>query len=118
MARADSPGAVAALGAVVRWGPAAVALLLTLALAWLLPGPGYTTTRLAFFAALAAVAWGGAAGAVAGRASVVGASALVLFLLGFWQAVLWIVIIPAALFDFVAAVTIRDRRSGRSNATG
>lgn len=118
MVHADSSGALAALPAVVGWGPAVVALLLTLVLAWLLPAPGYTTTRLAFFVLLAAVAWGGAAGALAGRASVVGASALVLFLLGFWQAVLWVVVLPAALLDFVAAVAIRDPRSGRPDPSG
>lgn len=110
MSHSPPRGAIAALPAVVRWGPAVVALLLTLALAWFLPQPGYTTTRLAFFTLIAAVAWAGAAGAVVGRPAVIGGSAAALFLLGFWQAVLWIVVLPAALLHFVAAMAIRDRQ--------
>lgn len=91
-------------------GPSAVALALTLALGWFLGGPGYTTTRLAFFALVAGVAWAGAAGALLGRPVAVGASAFGLFLLGFWQAVLWIVVLPAALLMFVDAVALRDVR--------
>lgn len=58
--------------------------------------PGYTTTRLAFFAAFGGTAVLGTVGAVLQRAAVAAAGAALLALLGFWQATLWIFVLPMA----------------------
>lgn len=79
------------------------ALYLTAGLLWLLPSPGYTTTRLALFAVILAFGWLGAAGAVVGRPVGAAVGTVGLFLLGFWQAVLWVFVLPAAAVLAVAA---------------
>lgn len=58
--------------------------------------PGYSWRRLVLFAALGGAAVLGTAGAVTQRASVAGAGAVVLALLGLPQATLWIFVLPMA----------------------
>ena len=82
------------------------ALYLTGGLLFLLPSSGNSVTRLAFVALVVAVSWAGVAGAVTDRPPVVVGAAAVLLVLGFWQAVLWIFMLPAALGLVVAGVLI------------
>lgn len=82
-----------------------VAVLLTLVLAALLPQPGYSTTRLVFFLLVAAVAWVGAVGAVRRRVGPLVGGGVGLFLLGFWQFTIGLVMLPtAAVFVATAAL--------------
>ncbi|UPV76863.1 hypothetical protein M0R89_20560 (plasmid) [Halorussus limi] len=68
--------------------------------------PGYTQTRLAFFAVLGGLAVAGAAGVVYRRETVAAGGACGLLLLGLWQAVLWIYIFPVVgVLAFAIAVT-------------
>lgn len=97
-----------------RWIAVAAALWLSAALTYYLPRPGYAAARLAYFLLLAAVAWAGAAGVLRGRPVVAGLAGLGLFLLGFWQAVLWIAVLPAAVALLGASAVARvERRSPR-----
>lgn len=82
------------------------ALYLTAGLLLLLPSSGYAVTRLAFVALVVVISWGGVAGAVFDRPPVVIVAAVALLLLGFWQAVLWIFMLPAALGLVVAGVIL------------
>ncbi|GAA0287158.1 hypothetical protein [Halobacterium noricense] len=75
-------------------------------LGWYLGQPGYTSARLTLFVALGASAIAGAAGVVSGRAFVAVGGACALFLLGFWQAALWLYVFPVAGFLVVAAVVV------------
>ncbi|WP_336034902.1 hypothetical protein [Halobacterium yunchengense] len=68
--------------------------------------PGYTPARLTLFAALGASAVAGAGGVVAGRSFVAAGAACALLLLGFWQAVLWVYVLPVAALFLVAAVAL------------
>jgi hypothetical protein len=83
------------------------ALLVFLAvLAFYLDQPGYTQRRLLLFVALGAVATVGAVGGYTGRAVVAAAAAVVLALLGFRQATLWIFVLPMAGVLAATAVLI------------
>lgn len=82
------------------------AAYLTAGLLLLLPSSGYTMTRLAFVALVVVISWGGVAGAVFDRPPAVIVAAVALLLLGFWQAVLWIFMLPAALGLVVAGVIL------------
>ncbi|MCG1002169.1 MULTISPECIES: hypothetical protein [Halobacterium] len=75
-------------------------------LGWYLGQSGYTSARLALFAALGASAIAGAAGVVSGRAFVAAGGACALLLLGFWQAALWLYVFPVAGLLVVAAVVL------------
>ncbi|WP_053947040.1 hypothetical protein [Halolamina sediminis] len=76
-------------------GLAMAALLTFLAvLVFYLDQPGYTHARLALFLALGSAATLGTAGAVLQRAAMTAAGAGMLALLGFWQATLWIFVLP------------------------
>lgn len=78
-------------------GTALAALLVFLAvLVFFLDRPGYTTARLVLFVGLAAAATLGTAGAVAQRKVVAAQGAVLLALLGLWQATLWIFVFPMA----------------------
>ncbi|MFD1644095.1 hypothetical protein [Haloarchaeobius litoreus] len=68
--------------------------------------PGYTVTRLAFFAILGGLAVLGAAGVVSRRILPTAVGACGLLLLGLWQAVLWMVIFPVVGILLVATVVI------------
>lgn len=82
------------------------AAYLTAGVAVLLPSPGYATARLAFALLVVLVAWVGAAGAYFDRPPVVILTAVTLALLGFWQAVLWIFMLPAAVGLVVAGLLL------------
>lgn len=58
--------------------------------------PGATSARLLLFLALGGAAALGTAGAVVQRAAIAAVGALLLGLLGFWQATLWIFVLPMA----------------------
>ncbi|MBP1986294.1 hypothetical protein [Halolamina salifodinae] len=78
-------------------GMTLAALLVFLAvLAFYLTQPGYTQRRLVLFVALGTVATLGTIGAYTGRALVAAAGAVLLALLGFPQATLWIFVLPMA----------------------
>lgn len=89
------------------------ALLVFLAvLAFYLDQPGYTERRLLFFLALGLVATIGTAGAYTGRALVAAAGAVVLALLGFPQAVLWVFVLPmAGVLGATALLIALDERT-------
>lgn len=101
---------------VVRWTTGTVVVAFLAVLGWYLAQPGFTWTRLVFFAVLGGTAVAGAAGIVYQREVVAAGSAFGLFLLGFWQAVLWIYVLPVSVMLLVAAVLVADRN--RSPATG
>lgn len=82
---------------------------LTVGMVWLLPSDGYTVFRLAFVLVSVAIGWIGLVGTVAGRPEVPLGAALALLLLGFWQAVLWVFMLPAALGLAVAGVVLAHR---------
>ncbi|WP_436909636.1 hypothetical protein [Halosimplex marinum] len=82
---------------------AATAALLAV-LGYYLVQPGGTWSRLALFAAIGGAAVAGAAGAVSRRPLVAAGGACGLFLLGFWQAALWMFVFPAAGLLIVAAL--------------
>ena len=74
-------------------------------LGYYLGQPGYTWTRLAGFAVLGGLAVVGAAGIIYQRGLLAGVGTAGLVLLGFWQAVLWIYILPVVVVFSVAAFT-------------
>ncbi|MCU4741493.1 hypothetical protein OB955_11125 [Halobacteria archaeon AArc-m2/3/4] len=85
-----------------RWATATrgIAVLatayVTVGLLWTLSEPGYSRTRAAFFALLAVLALVGGVGAVLDDSRLLVGGGAGLFLLGFWQAALWIFLLPAA----------------------
>ncbi|WP_440988373.1 hypothetical protein [Haloarchaeobius baliensis] len=80
-------------------------------LGYYLGQPGYTWTRAALFAGLAGLAVTGAAGVIYQRGLLATVGAGGLLLLGFWQAVLWIFILPVVVVLSVAFVTTPERDS-------
>ncbi|GAB3688439.1 hypothetical protein GCM10028857_22590 [Salinarchaeum chitinilyticum] len=72
------------------------------ALGWYLRRPGYTTSRLVFFAILSGAGVLALYGIVTDRGTVASAGIVARFLLGFWQAVLWFVIYPVIAVLLVA----------------
>ncbi|MEY7849636.1 hypothetical protein AB7C87_10625 [Natrarchaeobius sp. A-rgal3] len=93
-----------------RWIAVAAVLALLAVLAWFLPQPGFSGSRVALFALIAGAAILGAAGLLRRRMSLAVAGAVFLFLLGFWQAVLGVFILPVVALLLVAAV-LEDERS-------
>ena len=92
--------------AVVRWLTVLGVVAFLGVLGWYLGQPGYTQTRLVFFAVLGGLAVAGAAGVVYQRMLVTLGGAAGLLLLGFWQAVLWIFIFPVVGMLVVAALVV------------
>ena len=82
-------------------------------LGYYLVQPGYSLTRLALFTVLGALAVVGAAGIIYDRGLLVGVGTGGLVLLGFWQAVLWVYILPVVVVIAVAAFTTPNQ-SNRS----
>lgn len=89
--------------------------LLTLVLLALLPAPGYRTSRLLLFGLVALVAWVGAAGAVWKRVWPLVGGAAGLFLLGFWQFTLGVVMLPAAAVLLTTALLVSGPSSGEAS---
>lgn len=90
-----------------RGGSVLVVGLLTLVLLALLPAPGYRTSRLVLFALIIAIGWVGAAGAVLERFWLTLGAAIGLFLLGFWQFTIGVVMLPTSLALLLTAILIR-----------
>lgn len=88
----------------VRKAGIATVFWLTGLLFWAIVQPGLTGGRLALLGVVAALAWGGVAGIVRERPSVAVAGGVGLLLLGFWQAVLWIFILPTAVVLLVVGL--------------
>lgn len=82
--------------------------LLTLVLLALLPAPGYRTSRLVLFALIITIAWVGAAGVVFGRFGPTVGAAIGLFLLGFWQFTIGVVMLPTSLALLLTAILFRE----------
>lgn len=80
--------------------------------------PGYTWTRLVFFAVLGGFAVLSTAGVVYRRTRVAAGSAFVLFLLGFWQAALWLFIWPVAIGLFIGSFVSPNREKSNSPSVG
>jgi hypothetical protein len=93
------------------------AVLLTLVLAALLPQPGYSTTRLAYVLLVVAVAWVGSVGALRCRPPWLAGSGVGLFLLGFWQFTIGLVMLPTAALYLVTAVVLYDQAGDRAATT-
>lgn len=94
---------------VVRWITTAVSVLFIGVLVYYLVQPGYSWTRLAFFAGLGGLAVLGTMGIMYQRELVAVGGACGLLLVGFWQAVLWLYIVPVVGVLVVAAiVSARD----------
>ena len=86
-------------------------------LGWYLGKPGYTQSRLVLFVVLGGSAVAGALGVVFQRALVTAGAAGSLVLLGFWQAVLWMYILPVVLVLVVAALVTTDAPHADTPAT-
>lgn len=84
------------------------AFYLTGGLLWYLPSPGYTTVRLLFFLLIFACGWIGTSGVLRQQTSllIIGVGGLVL--LGFWQAVLWMFMLPTATVLLISGFTTTD----------
>lgn len=85
------------------------AVYLTIGLLWVLPSPGFGVSRLLFSALVVALAWVGAIGALRQRPALVAAGGVGLVLFGFWQAVLWIFMLPAAGVLLIVAVILSQK---------
>lgn len=77
-------------------------------LVWCLARPGYTHVRLGFFALLGSLAIVGAIGVIQHSTRLVTVGSGGLFLLGFWQAVLWLYIYPVIGLLVVATLLDSD----------
>lgn len=75
-------------------------------LGWYLGQGGYSPMRLALLVALGGVAVAGAVGVVYERAFITAGSVCALFVLGFWQAALWVYIFPVGGVLFGAAIVV------------
>lgn len=86
------------------------------ALGWYLQTPGYTTLRLVLFTVIGGAAVLGLYGVVVERATIAGAGIALLFALGFWQAVLWIVVYPVGIV-LILATAIGESETAGGEAT-
>ncbi|AFK19666.1 hypothetical protein E6P09_01825 [Haloferax mediterranei ATCC 33500] len=99
---------------ILRGASVAAAALQTIFLVALLPQPGYQTSRLVLFAVVIGLGWVGAAGAVRNRFALTVGSALGLFLLGFWQFTIGLVMLPTAAIFLVTALLTRGESETQS----
>ncbi|WP_211313357.1 hypothetical protein [Halarchaeum salinum] len=76
-------------------------------LLYYLPQPGYSQSRLVLFGLIAGAAVLGGVGIVLHRATLTAVGVVGLFLLGFWQAVLSVFILPVAALLVAAALLDR-----------
>ena len=94
------------------------ALVLTTVLLGYLLRDGFLLTRTLLFVVVAGLAWVSALGVVSDRPTVGGAGAAGVALLGFWQAVLWIWLLPTAGLLLVATlVSTASEDTSRENST-
>jgi hypothetical protein len=101
---------------VLRGASVTVVALLTLVLLAILPQPGYRTSRLVLFAIIIVVGWVGAAGAIWGRFGPTIAGAIGLFLLGFWQFTIGLIMLPTAAILLITALLAREDASSSNQA--
>lgn len=90
-------------------------LAFLLASTWYLTRPGFTPVRLVLLLGLGALAVIGSLGVLRGRDRLVALAAAALFLLGFWQAVLWFLLwgqVGVLVIAFVLDDSHRTRASG------
>lgn len=92
----------------IRWITVSSVIAFLAVLVWYLGQPGYSHVRLAFFVALGLLAVAGAVGAVRHSAPLVALGSGGLFLLGFWQAALWVYIYPVVALLVLAALLDGD----------
>lgn len=90
--------------------------VLTLFLLALLPQPGYRLSRLVLFGVVILVGWIGAAGALFERFVPTVSGALGLFLLGFWQFTIGLVMLPTSGSLFVTALLLRENTGDRAES--
>ena len=93
---------------VFRGASVVAVALLTLILLALLPGPGFRQSRLILFALIILAGWIGAAGAVWNRFSLLAVGAAGLFLLGFWQFTIGLIILPTAAILVITAILVSE----------
>jgi energy-converting hydrogenase Eha subunit C len=84
-------------------------------LLYYLPQPGYSQSRLFLFGLIAGAAVLGGAGVVLRRATLTAVGIFGLFLLGFWQAVLSVFVLPVAALLVVAALLDRPENTPTIN---
>ena len=89
--------------------------VMTLILLALLPQPGYRLSRLVLFALVTLVGWLGATGAVLDRFVPTVIGAVGLFLLGFWQFTIGLIMLPTAGVLFITAMMLRDNVVDRTD---
>jgi hypothetical protein len=82
------------------------ALYLTTGMLLLLPTPGNRLSRLVLVGAAVALAWVGTYGVAREWTLLVEFAALALALLGFWQAVAWVFMLPAGAVLAIAALVL------------
>lgn len=104
-----------------RWLVVVGTLAFLAAATWYLARPGFTPSRLVLFLVVGALAVLGALGVLWRRDRLVALAAAALFLLGFWQAVLWVllwgqvgVLVAATVLDH--AVRARGGGEGAGGA--
>ncbi|MFB6169507.1 MAG: hypothetical protein ABEJ06_00015 [Haloarculaceae archaeon] len=90
--------------ALLRWAAGLSVLALLAVLVWYLPAPGYATSRLVLFALIGSSAVVGAVGVYTARLRVALVGVVCLFLLGFWQAVLSVFVLPVCALLLLAAL--------------
>lgn len=91
---------------VARAASVIAVLALLAVLAYYLPAPGGGPSRLYLFALIGTVGVAGALGVALGWPTLIGASGVGIFLLGFWQAVLGVVMLPVAALLFSTAILV------------
>ncbi|WP_396612837.1 hypothetical protein ACH9L7_06085 [Haloferax sp. S1W] len=96
---------------VLRGASVAAVALMTGVLVALLPQPGYQTSRLVLFAMVIVIGWVGAVGAVKRQFSLTLAGAIGLFLLGFWQFTIGLVMLPTSVILLLTALLVRGSAS-------
>jgi hypothetical protein len=102
----------------LRAGAVVAALSLTVGLAVLVPWEDRVLAGIARTLSLV-IAWLGVYGVVRERSSIVELAALSLAVLGFWQPVGWVVILPTgAVFAIIAAVLARSESDEGSEEAG
>ncbi len=82
--------------------------LMTLVLLALLPAPRFRTSRLVLFVLIIALGWTGAAGAIWVRFWPTILGAIGLFLLGFWQFTIGLLMLPTCFVLLFTAILMRE----------
>lgn len=93
---------------IARGAAIIAALYLTGGLLWLLPSSGYTPVRLLLFLLILVCGWIGTLGVLRRRISLIVIGAIGLLLLGFWQAVLWVFMIPTAVILLITVFALNN----------